>query len=63
MKRRDGFKVSTSCAMRWDNACVAVKRKPDGSVSIKDTKTNKVLTFDKNEWGDFIDGVKKGEFD
>lgn len=44
--------------------CVAVKKTGD-TVSIRDTKDpNKTtLTYSKDEWDAFVEGVKKGEFD
>lgn len=38
---------------------------PDGSVTVRSTKDpgREPLTFDRQEWADFVAGVKNGEFD
>lgn len=47
-----------------DGACVEV-REHDGNVQMRDSKepASTVLTFTRDEWAAFMDGVLKGEFD
>lgn len=64
-KECDGFVCSsiTRKTILGQN-CVAVKM--DGPhVRIRDTKdeTDTTLSFTKDEWTAFVEGVKKGEFD
>jgi len=44
---------------------VAVARRADGTVRVRDTKdaTKQSLTFTRSEWAMFIKGVKNSEFD
>jgi hypothetical protein len=44
---------------------VEVAPLPDGGAVVRDTKdrTREPLTFDRQEWADFIAGAKNGEFD
>jgi hypothetical protein len=44
---------------------VEVAPLPDGGAVVRDTKhrTREPLTFNAQEWADFISGVKNGEFD
>ena len=63
---KDGFMcASISGGLRnplW--FCVSVKRDTDG-VQVRDTKdpTKTTLSFTRDEWKAFIEGVKKGEFE
>ena len=45
--------------------CVEVATNLDGIVVVRDTKDKKggTLLFSRNEWTEFIEGVKAGEFD
>lgn len=45
--------------------CVEVAPLPDGGAVVRDTKdrNREPLTFDRQEWVDFVSGVKNGEFD
>ena len=63
----DGFK--TAMGTRWSNKllslfCVSVKIQGD-QASVRDTKDplKTTLTFTKEEWQAFVQGVKNGEFD
>jgi hypothetical protein len=44
---------------------VEVSPLPDGGAAVRDTKdrAREPLTFDRQEWVDFVMGVKNGEFD
>jgi hypothetical protein len=44
---------------------VEVAPLPDGGAVVRSTKdrTREPLTFDRQEWADFVSGVKNGEFD
>ncbi len=60
--------VWTKAKASGDNggSCVEVMRRPDDSVLVRDTKDRgkgPVLAFTRDEWGAFLDGVVKGEFD
>ncbi len=63
-KERDGF-VCSSITRKTGlgQNCVAVKMDTTG-IHIRDTKDgkDKTLSFNKDEWSAFIEGVKKGEF-
>lgn len=64
-KEREGFicsSVTRKGVIRTN--CVAVKMQGE-AVQLRDTKDSKdtTLSFTKDEWSAFIDGVKKGEFD
>jgi hypothetical protein len=63
-KERDGFVCSTTTGPGNDPICVAVKI-DSGNVQIRDTKDAQdvTLTFTREEWGAFINGVKNGEFE
>ncbi|MDQ3762203.1 MAG: DUF397 domain-containing protein [Actinomycetota bacterium] len=56
------FRTSSWCST---GGCVEVAPLPDGGAIVRDTKdrTRKPLMFDRQEWADFISGVKNGEFD
>lgn len=56
----NGPKRSSFCSN--SNGCVKAHIYPDGSVNVFDEQGN-VCSFDKQEWPDFIAGVKNGEFD
>ena len=57
----DGFKTASNCRYPW--FCVAVKQTAD-SVQVRDTKdpNKKTLSFNKEEWKAFVEGIKNGEF-
>lgn len=47
-------------------SCVEVQRLADGGRRVRDTKDQgggPILTFTREEWEAFLDGVRKGEFD
>jgi hypothetical protein len=56
------YRTSSRCS---SGGCVEVAPLPDGGAIVRDTKdrTREPLMFDKQEWADFISGVKNGEFD
>jgi len=59
----DGFKTSSITRYLPIKTCVAVR--VGGTVDIRDTKdpSSPTLSFTRDEWSAFIQGVKKGEFD
>jgi len=56
------YRTSSWCS---SGGCVEVAPLPDGGAVVRDTKdrTREPLTFDRQEWIDFVSGVKNGEFD
>ncbi len=56
------FRTSTRCST---GGCVEVAPLPDGGAVVRDTKdrVREPLVFDRQEWADFVWGVKHGEFD
>ncbi len=56
------FRTSSRCSQ---GGCVEVAPLPDGGAVVRGTKdrTREPLTFDRQEWTDFVLGVKNGEFD
>ncbi len=56
------YRKSSRCTT---GGCVEVAPLPDGGAVVRDTKDRKrePLTFDRQEWLDFVSGVKNGEFD
>ena len=56
------YRTSSRCSQ---GGCVEVALLPDGGAVVRGTKdcTREPLTFDKQEWADFISGVKNGDFD
>jgi hypothetical protein len=56
------FRTSSRCSQ---GGCVEVAPLPDGGAVVRNTRdrTREPLTFDKQEWADFVSGVKNGEFD
>ncbi|WP_219419709.1 DUF397 domain-containing protein [Pseudonocardia nigra] len=56
------FATSSFC---HHGGCVAVAALPDGRVLVRDDKHEEsaVLAFTAEEWRDFVQGVKNGEFD
>ena len=56
------FRTSSECT---GGAGVEVSPLPDGGAAVRDTKdrAREPLTFDRQEWVDFVLGVKNGEFD
>lgn len=54
------FKKSSRCG---DSACVEVGRINDVTIVRSTTAPENVVTFTKEEWRPFIEGVKAGEFD
>lgn len=59
----DGFKTSSSTRYLPIEACVAVRI--GDTADVRDTKhsSSPTLSFARDEWMAFIEGVKKGEFD
>jgi hypothetical protein len=57
-----GYRTSSRCT---GGGCVEVAPVPDGGAVVRDTKdrAREPLTFDRQEWDDFVSGVKNGEFD
>jgi hypothetical protein len=57
------FKKAAECA-RCGKTCVTVAHKED-VVAVRDSKdpSKMTLSFTKDEWQDFVAGVKNGEFD
>lgn len=57
------FKKSSACS---DSCCcveVALDADDTGNVSVRDSKTGRLLAFTPDEWRAFVVGVKNGEFD
>ena len=56
------YRTSSRCT---GGGCVEVAPLPDGGAVVRGTKdrVREPLTFDKQEWADFVSGVKNGEFD
>lgn len=56
------FRTSSRCSQ---GGCVEVAPLPDGGAVVRNTRdrTREPLTFDGQEWADFVSGVKNGEFD
>ena len=56
------YRSSSRCT---GGGCVEVAPLPDGGAVVRDTKNRarEPLTFDRQEWADFVLGVKNGEFD
>ncbi|MGH3811221.1 MAG: DUF397 domain-containing protein [Pseudonocardiaceae bacterium] len=56
------FRTSSRCSK---GGCVEVAPLPNGGAVVRDSKdrTREPLTFDGQEWADFVSGVKNGEFD
>jgi hypothetical protein len=56
------FRRSSRCT---SGGCVEVARLPDGGAVVRDTKdrSREPLRFDRQEWNDFVLGVKNGDFD
>jgi uncharacterized protein DUF397 len=56
------YRTSSRCT---GGGCVEVAPLPDGGAVVRNTKdrAREPLTFDKQEWADFVVGVKNGEFD
>ncbi len=48
-----------------DGGCVEVRRLPDGTVSLRDSKDPSLPahSFTPREWTAFLAGVRNGEFD
>lgn len=45
-------------------SCIFVRLSPqDGFVDLVDSKTGITFTVSCEDWGDFLDGAKNGEFD
>lgn len=43
--------------------CVEVAAIDQSTVGVRDSKTGKVLTFSRAEWGAFLAGAQQGDFD
>lgn len=58
------FKTPQACSTGGVFNCVAVAITPQG-VGVRDTKdpTKKTLGFSHEEWRQFVDAAKQGEFD
>ncbi|HXT42610.1 MAG TPA: DUF397 domain-containing protein [Pseudonocardiaceae bacterium] len=56
------FRTSSRCSK---GGCVEVAPLPDGGAVVRDSKNRdrEPFTFDRQEWVDFVLGVKNGEFD
>lgn len=56
------YRTSSRCSA---GGCVEVAPLPNGGAVMRNTKdrTHEPLTFDRQEWIDFVWGVKNGEFD
>lgn len=56
------YRTSSRCTA---GGCVEVAPLPDGGAVVRDTKdrSREPLTFDRQEWTDFVLGVKNGDFD
>jgi uncharacterized protein DUF397 len=56
------FRRSSRCSK---GGCVEVAPLPNGGAVVRDSKdrNREPLMFDGPEWGDFVAGVKNGEFD
>jgi Domain of unknown function (DUF397) len=57
------YRVSSFCTA---GTCVEVGQRPDGSVTLRDSKDAvraESLTFTRDEWVAFVQGIKAGEFD
>jgi Domain of unknown function (DUF397) len=57
------YRISSFCSL---GDCVEVGQLPDGAVTVRDTKDSErraALTFTRDEWAAFVQGVKAGEFD
>jgi hypothetical protein len=50
-----------------NTGCVSVAPLPDGGMAVRDDKhpdgPSNFLSFNPDEWGAFIEGAKRGEFD
>lgn len=59
------FRASRACSEGCGGCCVEVatnRAAVDGTVAVRDSKTGTVLTFDRQEWTDFLAGAQAGEF-
>jgi Domain of unknown function (DUF397) len=57
------YRISSFCSL---GDCVEVGQLPGGAVTVRDTKDPErraALTFTRDEWAAFVQGVKAGEFD
>jgi Domain of unknown function (DUF397) len=56
------FRTSSRCGT---GGCVEVAPLPGGGAVVRDSKdrAREPLMFDRQEWADFISGVKNSEFD
>lgn len=56
------FRTSSRCSK---GGCVEVAPLPNGGAVVRDSKdrTREPLTFNSDEWADFVAGVRRGEFD
>ena len=56
------YRTSSRCT---GGACVEVAPLSGGGAVVRNTKdrAREPLTFDRQEWADFVVGVKNGEFD
>lgn len=56
------YRTSSRCTK---GGCVEVAPLPGGGAVVRDTKdrAREPLMFDRQEWADFVSGVKNGEFD
>lgn len=52
-------------AASGNNGCVEVAALPGGGVAVRDSKdpSGPALSFSRQEWVSFLDGLGKGEFD
>jgi hypothetical protein len=56
------FRRSSRCT---SGGCVEVAPLPDGGAAVRDTKdrSREPLSFDRQEWTEFVLGVKNDDFD
>jgi hypothetical protein len=57
------FRSSRSCTEGCGGACVEVAVNVPGIIGVRDSKTGTTMTFSPQEWTEFLDGVRGGEFD
>jgi hypothetical protein len=57
------FRTAVACGGPCTEGCVEVATNVPGIVALRDTKTETLMQFSRQEWGDFLRGAKAGEFD
>lgn len=66
MHKADEFTFRTSSACKYDKKdprCVEVATNVPGVVAVRSSANGRTLKFTAEEWADFLDGAKLGEFD